>query len=112
MYFNQLVDPVLRFAHLGPGFCTRDNLFGVGYLVLLVLNYTLAIVAFYVVFGGLRRLGRRRSETKHTEQKLEEYNMGSEDRAIVRTEQGESSWSAKIRSYQSMLSPLKEKAKM
>jgi hypothetical protein len=96
MYFSQLVDPALRFSHLGPGFCTRDNLFGVGYLVILVLNYVFAIIAFLAVFGVLRRFGRWRAVTrvaKHTELKLEENDVGSEERAMMRAEQGESSWS-------------------
>jgi hypothetical protein len=115
MYFNKLVDPVLRFLYLGPGFCTRDNLFGVGYSVLLILNYTLAIAAFYVVFGALRRCGWRRAvarKMKLTEERLAEHDMGSEERAIVRAEQGESTWSAKIKSYQARLSPLKGKEKV
>jgi hypothetical protein len=96
MYFSQLVDPALRFSRLGPGFCTRDNLFGVGYLVLLVLNYALAIIALFAVFGVLRRFGWRKAVTrgsKHIEKTLKENDMGSEERATMRAEQGESSWS-------------------
>jgi hypothetical protein len=115
MYFNQLVDPAIRFSNLGPGFCTRDNLFGVGYVVLLVLNYALAIVAFYVVFGVFRKFKWWRAvarEMKHTEERLKEYDMSPEDRAIVRAEQGEGGWGAKIKSYQSRLNPVREKEKM
>jgi hypothetical protein len=95
MYLRQLVDPAIKLSHLGPGFCTRDNLFGVGYLVLLVLNYALAIVTFYTVFGILRRFRWWRAVTgaiKHSEERLKEYDLSPEERAVARAEQGEGGW--------------------
>ncbi|KAF2846822.1 hypothetical protein T440DRAFT_471525 [Plenodomus tracheiphilus IPT5] len=50
------LDPALRSIHLGPGFCTSDNLYGLSYLLLLVLNYALAFIAFGVVWRFLSRL--------------------------------------------------------
>jgi hypothetical protein len=98
MYLKQLVDPAIQFSRLGPGFCTRDNLFGVGYLVLLVLNYALAIVAFYAVFGILKRFRWWRAVAramKHSEERLKEYDLSLEERAVARAEQGEGGWAVR-----------------
>lgn len=56
-YLRDLFDPAIHFLNLGPGLCTVDNLFGLGYLLLVVLNY---FIAFAAVCACLRALGRLR----------------------------------------------------
>ncbi|CAE7001547.1 hypothetical protein PTTW11_01256 [Pyrenophora teres f. teres] len=52
----QLIDPAIHFLSIGPGLCTRDNLFGLGYLALLTLNYGLFLYAIFVVLMVFARL--------------------------------------------------------
>jgi len=57
----QLIDPLIHFLGIGPGLCTRYNLFGLGYLVLLAINYGLIPYAVYAVLATFARLcGRSR----------------------------------------------------
>ena len=55
----QLVDPLIHFLGIGPGLCTRDNLFGLGYLVLLAINFGLIVYAIYMVLAIFARLCSR-----------------------------------------------------
>jgi hypothetical protein len=99
MNIAQLVDPAIRSWHLGPGFCTRDNLFGVGYLLLLAVNYILVILAFCVAFAVLGRIvcwrgfARKGSEM---EERLGGGNKAWEVRNLDRAERGEGGWVGKV----------------
>jgi hypothetical protein len=100
MYIAQLVDPTIRSWHLGPGFCTRDNLFGVGYLLVLAVNYTLAVLAFCAVFAILGRIVCWRNTARAsntTEDKFIHREKGGELKSLDRAERGEGSWCGKVR---------------
>ncbi|RMZ66685.1 hypothetical protein GMOD_00002044 [Pyrenophora seminiperda CCB06] len=63
----QLIDPAIHFLRIGPGLCTRDNLFGLGYLVLMVINcglvyYTICVLLaiFAKLFGWYRGMQKMR----------------------------------------------------
>ncbi|KAG9188709.1 hypothetical protein G6011_07414 [Alternaria panax] len=110
MNLAQLIDPAIRSWNLGPGFCTRDNLFGVGYLLLLAVNYIVAILALYVVFAVLGKIvcwrGFARKGTR-TEDRAMEW------RSMDRVERGEGSWVGKhIKAFRPVLSSVREKEKM
>ncbi|EDU50586.1 predicted protein [Pyrenophora tritici-repentis Pt-1C-BFP] len=52
----QLIEPAIQYLGIGPGLCTRDNLFGLGYLVLLAINYGLLLYVICVVLIVFTRL--------------------------------------------------------
>ena len=93
MYIAQLIDPMIRSWNLGPGFCTRDNLFGVSYLIVLGVNYILAMMAFFMVVAVLRKVvccrcgGRDRKRGE---------DMGGDARGMDRAERGEGGWMGKV----------------
>jgi hypothetical protein len=98
MYMAQLIDPAIRSWNLGPGFCTRDNLFGVAYLVVLGVNYVLALLAFCTMLAVLRRLlcctcarreGKRRDDVVGGDK-------SAELKGLDRAERGEGGWMGKV----------------
>jgi hypothetical protein len=93
MNIAQLIDPAIRSWNLGPGFCTRDNLFGVSYVLLLIVNYMVAVLALYAVFAILGKIvcwrGFARKDTR-TREKAMDW------RSVDRLERGEGSWVGKV----------------
>jgi hypothetical protein len=51
-----MIDPAIHSLHLGPGFCTQENLFGIAYLALYVLNSALAALVWLSIYRILRRI--------------------------------------------------------
>jgi hypothetical protein len=99
MYIAQLIDPAIRSWGLGPGYCTRDNLFGVAYLVVLAVNYVLAILAFYMILAVLRRLVCCRStarDIKRVNDGVVGEEKGGDVEGLDRAERGEGGWVGKV----------------
>lgn len=99
MNIARLIDPAIQSWHLGPGLCTRDNLFGVGYLVLLVVNYILAFLALYAVLAVLGRIVCWRAFAKRDMRTKDRSICGKkewETRSLDRAERGEGGWVAKV----------------
>ncbi|RYN74433.1 hypothetical protein AA0117_g6861 [Alternaria alternata] len=109
MNIAQLIDPAIRSWNLGPGFCTRDNLFGVSYVLLLVVNYMVAVLALYAVFAILGKIvcwrGFAGKDTRTRDKALDW-------RSADRLERGEGGWVGKIKAFRPILSPVREKEKM
>ena len=93
MYIAQLIDPMIRSWNLGPGFCTRDNLFGVSYLIVLGVNYILAMMAFSMVVAVLRKVVCCRCGGRHRKRG---EDMGGDARSLERAERGEGGWMGKV----------------
>ena len=87
MNIAQLIDPAIRSWNLGPGFCTRDNLFGVSYVLLLVVNYMVAVLALYAVFAILRGFAGKDTRTR---------DKALDWRSADRLERGEGGWVGKV----------------
>jgi hypothetical protein len=93
MNIAQLIDPAIRSWNLGPGFCTRDNLFGVSYVLLLVVNCMVAVLALYAVFAILGKIvcwrGFAGKDTRTRDKALDW-------RSADRLERGEGGWVGKV----------------
>lgn len=88
-HFKDLIDPALRSLRLGPGFCTADNLYGLSYLLLLMLNYAFAFIAFCAVWKAMSRFRWCRAMFRILQWRSRGLETMQGDEDVARAERGE-----------------------
>lgn len=99
-YIKDLIDPALRSMHVGPGFCTADNLFGVAYVLLLLMNYTVAFAFFCGCWKALCRFRWCRATWRTLRRTTDTPTPSEAEQSFGRAERGEGNW-GKVKTLES-----------